>query len=406
MADTKPPYRAEHVGSLPRPERLMRSREQHAAGKLPKPELTRIEDECIREAVAMQERVGIGAITDGEYRKRGWREFLYDKCDGFGPETVERAFPIRLYDGTTAPPIREPKVTAKLKRREPLSAEDFSALKTMTRRPIKAAFTAVNCRVCGHAVHLHLHQRDAAEHRDDVFHRERQRHDELHADIGRSRRYAARLRPDSPDRRGHKRAACADHDPRTDGDELAQLPSYQLDVDRGRLHRLLARISDAAFVRRRVVMTAAEAVKSTQMTTTVGRRRPTVEIKRSGSQPSGKGPAEWFTGTVRIDPLFQSQEPARAAGNSVTFEPSARTAWHTHPLGQTLIVTCGCGWVQRWGGPIEEIRPGDVVWFSPGEKHWHGAKPTTAMAHIAIQEALNGKPVEWMEHVSDEQYRK
>ena len=138
MADAKPPYRAEHVGSLPRPEHLMSAREQHAAGKLPKPELTRIEDECIREAVAMQERVGIGAITDGEYRKRGWREFLYDKCDGFGPETVERAFPIRLYDGTTAPPIRDPKVTARLKRREPLSAQDFSALKTMTRRSIKA----------------------------------------------------------------------------------------------------------------------------------------------------------------------------------------------------------------------------------------------------------------------------
>jgi 5-methyltetrahydropteroyltriglutamate--homocysteine methyltransferase len=138
MADMKPPYRAEHVGSLPRPDRLMGAREQYAAGKLLKAELTRIEDEYIREAVAMQERVGIGAITDGEYRKRGWREFLYDKCDGFGPETVERAFPIRLYDGTIAPPIREPKVTAKLKRREPLSAEDFSTLKTMTRRPIKA----------------------------------------------------------------------------------------------------------------------------------------------------------------------------------------------------------------------------------------------------------------------------
>ena len=138
MAQTKPPYRAEHVGSLPRPERLMAAREQFAAGKLPRTDLTQIEDECIREAVAMQERVGIGAITDGEYRKRGWREFLYDKCDGFGPETVERAFPIRLYDGTTAPPIREPKVTAKLKRREPLSADDFSALKTMTRGPIKA----------------------------------------------------------------------------------------------------------------------------------------------------------------------------------------------------------------------------------------------------------------------------
>jgi 5-methyltetrahydropteroyltriglutamate--homocysteine methyltransferase len=138
MAQTKPPYRAEHVGSLPRPDRLMAAREGYATGKLPRVELTQIEDECIREAVAMQERVGIGAITDGEYRKRGWREFLYDKCEGFGPETVERAFPIRLYDGTTAPPIREPKVTARLKKREPLSADDFSALKAMTRGPIKA----------------------------------------------------------------------------------------------------------------------------------------------------------------------------------------------------------------------------------------------------------------------------
>jgi 5-methyltetrahydropteroyltriglutamate--homocysteine methyltransferase len=138
MAQTKPPYRAEHVGSLPRPERLMAAREQYAAGKLRTIQLTHVEDECIREAVAMQERVGIGAITDGEYRKRGWREFLYDKCDGFGPEMVERAFPIRLYDGTTAPPIREPKITARLKKREPLSADDFSALKTMTRGPIKA----------------------------------------------------------------------------------------------------------------------------------------------------------------------------------------------------------------------------------------------------------------------------
>jgi 5-methyltetrahydropteroyltriglutamate--homocysteine methyltransferase len=138
MAQTKPPYRAEHIGSLPRPERLMAVREQYSSGKLPKADLTQIEDECIREAVIMQERVGIGAITDGEYRKRGWREFLYDKCDGFGPETVERAFPIRLYDGTTAPPIREPKVTARLTRREPLSADDFSALKTITRGPIKA----------------------------------------------------------------------------------------------------------------------------------------------------------------------------------------------------------------------------------------------------------------------------
>jgi 5-methyltetrahydropteroyltriglutamate--homocysteine methyltransferase len=138
MAQIKPPYRAEHVGSLPRPERLMAARARHAAGQSSKAELKQVEDECIREVVAMQERVGVGAITDGEYRKRGWREFLYDKCDGFGPETVERAFPIRLYDGTTAPPIREPKVTARLNRRKPLSADDFSALKPMTQRPIKA----------------------------------------------------------------------------------------------------------------------------------------------------------------------------------------------------------------------------------------------------------------------------
>ena len=129
-----------------------------------------------------------------------------------------------------------------------------------------------------------------------------------------------------------------------------------------------------------------------------------MEIKRSGSQASAKGPAEWFTGTVRIDPLFDAPVPARAAGASVTFEPGARTAWHTHPLGQTLIVTSGVGRAQRWGGPIEEIRPGDVVWFSPGEKHWHGAAPTTAMTHIAIQEKLDGKPVDWLEHVTPEQY--
>jgi quercetin dioxygenase-like cupin family protein len=128
-----------------------------------------------------------------------------------------------------------------------------------------------------------------------------------------------------------------------------------------------------------------------------------MEIKRNGSQPSGKGPADWFTGTVRIDPLFQANAPARASAASVTFEPGARTAWHTHPLGQTLIVTAGCGWAQRAGGPIEEIRPGDVVWFPPGEKHWHGAAPTTAMTHIAIQEQLDGKVVDWMEKVSDEQ---
>jgi quercetin dioxygenase-like cupin family protein len=131
-----------------------------------------------------------------------------------------------------------------------------------------------------------------------------------------------------------------------------------------------------------------------------------MEIKTVGSQPSGKGPADWFTGAVRIDPLFQAPGPARAVGAHVTFEPGARTAWHTHPLGQTLIVTAGLGWAQREGGPIDEIRPGDVVWFPPNEKHWHGATPTTAMTHIAIQEKLDGKTVDWMEHVSDEQYRK
>src|ERR1700742_4183213 len=130
-----------------------------------------------------------------------------------------------------------------------------------------------------------------------------------------------------------------------------------------------------------------------------------MEIKRSGSQPSTKGPGDWFTGTVRIDPLFQVNAPARAAGASVTFEPGARTAWHVHPLGQTLIVTAGCGRVQRWGEPIAEVRPGDVVWFAPGEKHWHGAAPTTAMTHIAIQEQLDGKVVDWLEHVSVEHYR-
>jgi quercetin dioxygenase-like cupin family protein len=129
-----------------------------------------------------------------------------------------------------------------------------------------------------------------------------------------------------------------------------------------------------------------------------------MEIKRSGSRPSGKGPADYFTGAVRVDPLFEAPDPARVRGAQVTFEPGARTAWHTHPLGQTLIVTSGGGRVQRVGGPIEEIRPGDVVWFAPGEKHWHGASPTTAMSHIAIQEALNGSPVDWMEKVSDEQY--
>lgn len=129
-----------------------------------------------------------------------------------------------------------------------------------------------------------------------------------------------------------------------------------------------------------------------------------MDITRAGSQPSAKGPADYFTGTVRVDPLFQAPAPARVSGAAVTFEPGARTAWHTHPLGQTLIVIAGSGRVQRLGGPIDEIRPGDVVWFPPGEKHWHGAAPTTAMTHIAVQEAVDGKNVEWLEQVSDAQY--
>ena len=129
-----------------------------------------------------------------------------------------------------------------------------------------------------------------------------------------------------------------------------------------------------------------------------------MEIKRNDTRPSSKGPADYFTGTVRVEPLFEATAPARVRGANVTFEPGARTAWHTHPLGQTLIVTAGSGLVQRLGGPIEEIRLGDVVWFPPGEKHWHGASPKTAMTHIAIQEALDGKTVEWLEKVSDEQY--
>jgi len=130
-----------------------------------------------------------------------------------------------------------------------------------------------------------------------------------------------------------------------------------------------------------------------------------MEIKRNGSQPSNKGPADWFTGTVRIDQPFSGTEPARVGGAIVTFEPSARTAWHTHPLGQTLIVTSGSGLAQRKGGPVEEIHPGDVVWFEPNEKHWHGAAATTAMTHIAIAEALDGKVVDWMEHVTDAEYQ-
>lgn len=129
-----------------------------------------------------------------------------------------------------------------------------------------------------------------------------------------------------------------------------------------------------------------------------------MEIKRAGTVASAKGPEDWFTGTVRIDRLIGAPEPTRVEGASVTFEPGARTAWHTHPLGQTLIVTAGCGRAQRWGGPVEEIRPGDVVWFAPQEKHWHGAAPTTAMTHIAVQERLDGKAVDWMEKVSEEQY--
>jgi quercetin dioxygenase-like cupin family protein len=129
-----------------------------------------------------------------------------------------------------------------------------------------------------------------------------------------------------------------------------------------------------------------------------------MEILRAGSRPSGKGPEDWFTGTVRIDPLFNPFDADRVQGAQVTFEPGARTAWHTHPLGQTLIVVSGCGRVQRLGGPIEEIRPGDVVWFAPGEKHWHGAAPQTAMTHIALQEVQNGKVVDWMEKVTDAEY--
>jgi quercetin dioxygenase-like cupin family protein len=130
-----------------------------------------------------------------------------------------------------------------------------------------------------------------------------------------------------------------------------------------------------------------------------------IDIKRNGSRPSAKGSPDWFTGSVRVDPLFQAPAPARVGAGQVTFEPGARTAWHTHPLGQTLIITSGQGWVQREGGPIEEVRPGDIVWFPPGLKHWHGATPTNAMTHVAIQESLDGKNVDWMEKVSDEQYR-
>jgi quercetin dioxygenase-like cupin family protein len=153
------------------------------------------------------------------------------------------------------------------------------------------------------------------------------------------------------------------------------------------------------------VLAAAQAAAAQTPSVTTQGRNGTMQITRAGSQPSRKGSEEYFTGAVRVDPLFQAGDPARVSGGHVTFEPGARTAWHTHPLGQTLLITSGRGWVQREGGPIEEVRPGDVVWFAPGLKHWHGATPTTAMTHIAITESLNGKNVDWMEKVSDEQYR-
>jgi quercetin dioxygenase-like cupin family protein len=145
-------------------------------------------------------------------------------------------------------------------------------------------------------------------------------------------------------------------------------------------------------------------LRSAPIVATTTSRRHDMQIRHAGSQPSARAPAEYFTGTVRIDPLFPATDPSRVAGNHVTFEPGARTAWHTHPFGQALIVTSGLGRVQRWGGPIEDIRPGDVVSFGPGEKHWHGASAATAMSHIAIQESLDGSPVTWMERVTDEQY--
>jgi quercetin dioxygenase-like cupin family protein len=161
-------------------------------------------------------------------------------------------------------------------------------------------------------------------------------------------------------------------------------------------------------ITRRYVMAAAGGLVAAAATRTAPAAGGNVmmQITRAGSQPSRKGPAENFTGEVRVDPVFPVREPGRASAGHVTFEPGARTAWHTHPLGQTLIITSGLGWVQREGGPIEEVRPGDVIWFPPGLKHWHGATPTTAMTHIAIQETLNGKNVDWREKVSDEQYRK
>jgi quercetin dioxygenase-like cupin family protein len=181
----------------------------------------------------------------------------------------------------------------------------------------------------------------------------------------------------------------------TPTEELLKLPFLQLDQVKDSLHAY------------RIVMTPLARTNSlgrVAQGTDEGRGEQRMETTKSGSQPSAKGPADWFTGAVRIDSRFQRAAPARIGGATVTFEPGARTAWHTHPLGQTLIVTAGCGRVQRDGGPIEEIRAGDIVWFEPGERHWHGASPTTAMTHIAIAEMLDGKAVEWMEHVTDEQY--
>jgi quercetin dioxygenase-like cupin family protein len=163
-------------------------------------------------------------------------------------------------------------------------------------------------------------------------------------------------------------------------------------------------IRQSGYTRRSVLQTVVAALLIPFVRVSATTRGGVMEIKRSGSQPSAKGPAEWFTGTVRIDPLFDAPVPARAAGASVTFEPGARTAWHTHPLGQTLYVISGVGRVQAVGGPIREIRPGDVVWIPPGEKHWHGASPTSSMTHIAMQEALDGSYVNWMEHVTDAEY--
>jgi quercetin dioxygenase-like cupin family protein len=153
-------------------------------------------------------------------------------------------------------------------------------------------------------------------------------------------------------------------------------------------------------------LAAAGAAAAQVPSSSLGVRNRTMQITRNGSRSSAKGPAEYFTGAVRVDPMFQAGDPARVSGGHVTFEPGARSAWHTHPLGQTLIVTSGLGWAQAEGGSIEEIRPGDVVWFPPGLKHWHGATPTTAMSHIAITEFQNGKNVDWLEKVSDEQYRR